>query len=526
MKTHIIGPRTAGRPFSPARPAARRPIRWERRLLKPAGVLTAARRVGVTFEPRFKLTPANFAAFQKAVAKLEDSSLHYPLIIVGANSIVGQASGQAIFELPEYMDMGKALDESIAILCWRLEDSEIKEPYDAKAAHARFAEKTWRDNWAQARDAAAAVEDGMQVQMKVGNEQLTAIGEQGPVFIHLLGESGKPMSLPWTTFYIKQTQLGEDPALAQSQMPGATGFNYLMLGKKPISGNHPLIDTLFPKESYPNRDIVERAEIHHLLAVLPYPEGLGALEFALAIPRLETTSLLEVITGEGWHTGNGQFQLPGAKDQLAGITVPTGGNHVSFFKAQDGGAISARRADQAEAIGDIVSKRIIIALKPAVSPSEADKAKLLLRIDELMSHEESKLGDLFVDADAKTLTKLVDQGILTQTQFEKLGSLIAVARHRKAEALRREQSLGFFGDSFGGGLLKGGGGQLRGGGLHTGVGRHAGSLGISRQSYEPNPFIPPTIYVIYPYGVAASADLQPDIEAGVALANNVISFGR
>ena len=131
-----IGSKTRVSSVTPRRAAASRRVRWETTLLKPTGVLRAARRVGVTFEPRFKLTPANFAAFQKAVVKLEDPSLHYPFLIVGANSIAGQASGEAVFELPDCMDMAKALDESIAILCWRLEDTETAAPYDSGAASA------------------------------------------------------------------------------------------------------------------------------------------------------------------------------------------------------------------------------------------------------------------------------------------------------------------------------------------------------------------------------------------------------
>ena len=130
--------------------------------------------------------------------------------------------------------------------------------------------------------------------------------------------------------------------------------------------------------------------------------------------------------------------------------------------------------------------------------------------------------------DQEIVSSLQEQGIISPKQLALLGALIVAARERKA----RESSLSM--DSDGGYLsalsFRGGGGDSLksfggGGGLHTGVGGLAGRLGSIDKTFEPDPFASPIVYVIYPWGVAARENLQPDINAGVALANNVIQLG-
>ncbi|MCX5751807.1 MAG: hypothetical protein NT099_09135 [Candidatus Saganbacteria bacterium] len=554
MKTQAPGQKPAvGVPGPEAARRLHPDIRWDKALQKASGIVYAARVLGANLGRDFVLSPGTFAAFQKAIEKIEDQSVELPFIIAGAASISGQASGKTVYEFPDHMDAQKALEESFFLLSCRLENVTKGTPYDPTTAYARFAEKSWKNSWATARDAAATVEDGMEVQIKVGNEHVMAIGEKGPVFVQLVGESGNVDPLPWTSFYISRGTLGEDTAFAEFEVPGGgsvAGLSFdasallARLKTKPlpeIPGTEhltapsetqaktlsPFIGTVLPASTYPNRDVVRRAELHQVVAVLPYPAGLGRLQFQLSVPLMETPVLLEVITGEGWHTKHGQFQFPASKGGMGTVKIPDSFGGSSFFKGESDADISARRGEQADRTGDLISKRAVIVLKPGISPSLASLRRKLLCIDTLKDYEVQMLGDELMQTltfDPLFFNDLKETGLFTDPQLAKLGEIVQAARGRKERRDAEDRALSSFRSMS---LLSYGGDSLmRGGGLHVGVGDFAGALGRAHQSYEPDPFASPVVYAVYPYGVAEQTDLQPDIAAGVALANNVVSLWR
>jgi hypothetical protein len=286
------------------------------------------------------------------------------------------------------------------------------------------------------------------------------------------------------------------------------------------------MDTLFPERDYPGRDIVGNALLHQVVAVLPYPKRMGRLEFSLAVPLDPTyPTLLDVITGDGWHTRDQQVHFPRSSG-MGTVVVPGMFGGTSYFKAQSTADISARRSRQAEATGSVVSKRIVVVLKPGTSHETAMLHANILKVMSLEGRQADSLGDKLLGitrSNPMCLDTLFRSKIITQEQLERLGQLIVAAR-RRAEDLQLIRDRGVFGYRGDGvdGLM--GGGLKGGGGLHTGVGGYAGRMELSQESYAPDPFVPPIIYVLYPYGVAARRDLQPDIDAGVALVNNVLAF--
>ncbi|MFA5839983.1 MAG: hypothetical protein WC890_04935 [Candidatus Margulisiibacteriota bacterium] len=512
---------------------------WRKQFKDSVGIVFIAQKLGARLSDEFLLSRENFSTFARAVYGIDDPSVHFPLLIL-AEAVLGQqskieAKGIKLvggeerkdgFDLPPHMNMKKTLREARALLIWRLENAdENKEPYDSNTAHAVFLQKTWDDNWARARDAAAVVEDGMSVRMKVGRQTVEQIGEQGPTHV-LLIQDGRMDHLPWSTFYIRQSTLGDDRAFAQSEVPGAAsslGFGFgLQLRSPAPTGSNPFMNTLFPESNYPNRDVIARAPLHQMVAVLPYPKGIGKLEFALLVPLFEKQpAILEVITGEGWHT-KGNYCHFAASTGLGTVVIPGMFGGSSFFKAQSTADISARRKIQAQITGDVVSKRVVLALKPGVPHDVAMLRTQILTLDTLSDLSTESLGDKLLGVTLREplyLNSLFKSGLVTQAQLEKLGGLVVAAKQREASR-ERFSRYGGFGSS---GSFDTFGGLMRGG-LHTGVGGYAGELGRANERYAPDPFASPSIYVIYPWGVAARRDLQPDIDAGVALIGNVFQF--
>jgi hypothetical protein len=250
------------------------------------------------------------------------------------------------------------------------------------------------------------------------------------------------------------------------------------------------------------------------------------LEFSLSVPLVPThPALLEVITGDGWHTKGTQVHFARSSGRGT-VVVPGMFGGTSYFKAQSTADITARRKRQAKATGNVVSKRIVVVLKPGTSHETAMLHANILKVNSLEGWQAESLGDKLLEItwlDPMYLDTLFRSKIITQEQLERLGQLI-VSAARRAE--NRRAMFGGGGYGFRGGGFDGliGGGFKGGGGLHTGVGGYAGQMGLSQERFAPDPFLSPIIYVLYPYGVAARRDLQPDIEAGVALVNNVLAF--
>ncbi|MDD5456928.1 MAG: hypothetical protein PHV30_07845 [Candidatus Margulisbacteria bacterium] len=523
------------------------------------GLIRLARNWGADLPEAYILKKDTINIFLKAAAntnKIDGVALHALIDVTWA--LIRLDENSSDIGLSELVDGLKALFGAINYLSWVIEDmTRMSDPLQEGSHAHKFLNNRLKKDWQTAITAARTVRHKAigkleELSLQIDEQAPVKIQKKGPIDILLAGSNNKPMyNEPFPTFILKNIHLKDDKEFATHKVPRIADlrsiFSFSSIKKyfndesipapaasidESILSKDSFANLLFPANEYPERKIVDDAELIHMISVLPYAPGKNDdLLFQLGIP-VEQKSLVHIIHGEGWVTENRKLQTDGG-GQIALGQPALNSDQINFFKATSAEALTARRAEIAEEVGEIISTRIVIVVKPGTTEEQANYWKMVLQFDKLSETQlEALANGIKTEKFKHSVLELVTQNRLTPSQGEILKNEII---HLDKKIRRPSQSAkNFFGDDFGpfrsGALFSMsptksfGGDPLGTSALHTGGSSvdTGARLGTTSQELVADPIAQPKIYVIYPVGIKNTVSIDEAAENITEYMSNII----
>ena len=472
----------------------------ETRILSSTGIAEIARELGVNFTDQ-SLEPGNVAGLLRMLKEKFPQEYLFPM----AFELV--ARGQVELdrgELPNFIL--NEVDEPIGAYLGGLEfvdiwlDRHTKKSQEPMAeAMGRFQKARRTADWQRAIDAADAVETGTISRLKdITTGEQIELGKEADTVLGLHDDQGRDIG-PFTTFMLANTTLGEDTELQNRLIPGSptVDFKALITGKPSSTekSTSTFMEEVLPANEYPDRAVAASATVQHVMGVIPLPPGRDEVKFEIVTQGPDKKPFqIEIITGENWHTRN--HPLYKTKPGRLCTGLPSVGSEEQFFVAQKGESMGARRAAKAEEVGRAASTSVVLVLKPTVPAAKAEVFKAVILFKQGKGSI-SNILDKIECTDSCSVFELQSAGYITEEEAKQLTDGLW---ERSTASLSSGSSSGMGSSDFRGLGL---GERLHTGASGTSTGRQ---YGIMRDSVAPDPFAPPKIIVIEPFGISGTCD--------------------
>lgn len=480
--------------------------RRDLRLLSSEGLIEVARALGAPVpEHIHALSEATVDEFTTALSAIPSARrlTAHALEIVARGNLLLAREETPVQVLHQFSDPIEAYLGSLTFLEARLDECSAPGT-DLDAQTLAFLQLTAQPDYRRAVEAVAQMQAGLRDRVAI--DGIDTELNPSDTLLALFDPDGKPVG-HLRCFERPTTTLGEDAQLREMLMPPTLRVRYLDASQ--ASKENPLgalvtgeEDGAFTFEQmvlvsqgeYPDRSVLERARVEHILALAPVSPASPEFHFKVNFGGVGGSEVykVEIVTAEGWPTrGRGLHIRKDPREEL-GIPSAVDDHKEELLVARRIDQLGPVRAQLAEQSGDL-STSVIIVLKRYISGEKAEFRRQVIAFrDGTLTAKELYEASTAAGNERDTLMALIEGGHLVDEK----------AREAR-QVFDEEFERGFSASRGGGGLYLGGGG-VSGVGFHTGAsGLWGGNIGVSRKSYGVDPFVPPRILVVHPVGIQA-----------------------
>ncbi len=488
----------------------------DERLTTPNGIVGLAKQFGAKLDIT-TLETSNLGAFMTAVKELKNPLIGTALITVATGQLLIDIDVMPRYTQNEFEDAASAYLEALKFL-----NHFIDQPTPDEATLAErgrlFVEGKKTIEWLAATAALEQVNSDFERRAREDPKAAPFV-DRADLSLGVFDANNRFAGL-FRGYTVSVSTLAECPTVGARPAPGKNVYESRYLGAAPQTSERKVVADFFPESHYPDRAVIDRTSVTHVIAALPVlparPETLFKIDqYMKGGPR----RFGDILIGGKCETDGNRFQFDGQGQAFSpdyeffGLLSNVEHGQERYFSVRPVEQLGRQRAEEAAAWGEDVSTSITVVLREVIDP---DKARIRREAIELKQGklDIARFAKSWLDATNKDpLNELERLGVLSEeTCTAVLAKVAEIDDARARETATRVSS--FSSISFGSSFDFGGGGSgflTRGGpALHASAStiQTGTRIGYTTRDYAPDPLASPSIMILHTVGVTRGQEAE------------------